>query len=166
MARRKVGKKGMFVMDILFLILIVFILAVGFIVFRMLYHNLNGVVQGFDFVDSKVKDSANTMDNYKFWDGLFLIVFIIMVVSLWFSAWIIDTHPIFFIVLLIVMIAFTLLAMMFGNAFTDLMTGASLGETDFVIIPAIMNNFVPIIIIVGFVTGILLFAKMRNNAGG
>jgi hypothetical protein len=163
----KFGRKANFILDITFLLVFLFALAIIFILVYFIRKPL--LVVSSDLAADQPVLKAN-IDNIKdhdntYWDSLFLFLFLAMWIALWFSVWFIDTHPVFFIVMLIIMVVVTLLAMMFGDAFTAMFTSNDLTSTanEFIIIPFIMQNIVVVMICGGFVTGILLFAKNRRT---
>lgn len=166
--RTLLGKKGMFIIDIILLVTVVFMMAVVFIVFgKNIKEVTNDFVAGNDDIPTTFKVQAQEMsDNSNgFWDGAFLFIFIGMILALWISVWFIDTHPVFFVVLLIVMVIVTVLGMFFGNAYVDMMTNSDYTATanEMMFTTFIMSNFALVMTVVGFITGALLFAKTRQN---
>lgn len=163
------GKFGMFALDILFLVIVVFLMAVVFIVFKKVSYDLvDGMIVQNEALPDNVQEYGQSMNENStgFWDFAFLFIFVALIIVLWISVWFIDTHPLFFVLLVVLMIIITLLSMMFSNTFETLMTNSAFSATaaEFTIIPFIMSNIVTIMIVVGFITGVLLFAKTRSVA--
>lgn len=163
------GKKGNFVLDIGLIMIIVFFLGLMLITLRLVYTPIDNVIQGIE--DNGASDeiqadhSAMTNNQTTVFDWLYLLVLVSLAITLWVSVWFIDTHPVFFIVVFIFIILYALVSMALSNSFTSLLTDNSLSPTaqQFIIMPFIMNNIVAIMIGIGFITGILLFAKTRGG---
>lgn len=165
------NKRGMFLIDIIYMVILVFLMAIIFIVAKKASYDLvEGMVVNNTALPQSVRDQGADMNagSTGFWDFAFLFIFIALVIVLWISVWFIDTHPLFFILLVVIMIVVALLCMMFANTFETFMTDSAYTSTinEFTIIPFIMGNIVAIMIVIGFITGILLFAKTRSVSGG
>jgi len=113
--------------------------------------------------ESKAMLNKNISQFPALFDNLFILAFVLLVVGLIITSFLIDTHPIFFI-LTAVMVVFSLLAMLIlSNVYDDLMTGADIGlfANLFPKISYVMTHFVELSIAAAFMTLIALYAKQR-----
>lgn len=158
------NKRGNFTVDIIVLIVILFVGAVMFVVLKQFQDVGQEIIGDIEGVDPQIQENYQKTNSYNFWDGFYFFIFLALLLSLWVSVWFIDSHPVFFVILLILVGAFLLISMALNNAYLDLFTNTgTYSETasGFAIMPFIMGHIVAITVIVAFVTGILLFAKMR-----
>lgn len=156
---------------ITFLIAVVMLLLVGPIVLKVVTGTLtpfaealnNTGVGGGEIAMENVTHVKNVFVN--FWDGILLIGFLIVILMLFMSAFLIDTSP-FFMILYIIMFFLTVV---FAPAIIGIVDGiydsgvyvdevAKLGFLDF-----IRLNFGVIITVIGVITMIIIYAKLRFN---
>lgn len=160
-------KRGNYAFDVLWIMIFIFILAGGVLIGKLIVGELHGATDKMDIPD-EAKDMVETIDDgyVSAWDGLFLFTFIILVGALWFSSWIIDAHPIFFIVTVVLVIIFTIINMILSTIFDGMFSNNSMSSIadQFIIIPFFMDNLVIIMLVVAIITGVLLYSK--RSAGG
>lgn len=156
---------------IMFIIAVVMLLLVGPIVLKIVNGTLtpfadalnNTGVAGGDLAKENVTHVKTTFIN--FWDGVLLVGFLIVILMLFMSAFLIDSSP-FFIVLYIIMFFLTIL---FAPSIVGVVDGiydsgvyveevAMLGFLDF-----IRLNFGIILTIIGVITMVIIYAKLRFN---
>ena len=152
-----------------FIIVVVMLLLMGPIILKVVSGTLtpfatalnNTGVGGGDIASTNVTHVKNVFIN--FWDAILLIAFLIVILMLFMSAFLIDASP-FFMILYIVMFFMTVL---FAPAVVNIVDGiydsgvyveevAMLGFLDF-----IRLNFGIIITVLGVITMIIIYAKLR-----
>jgi hypothetical protein len=116
-------KRANAVIDTLFIIIILFVCAVVWIISFSVQKDLNDDIQASD-MRAEGKDVMQTTTNtaYKVLDGgilFFLIGFWILALI---ASFMVDSHPIFFIVSLILLIAVLIVVIVLGNVFDDIFT--------------------------------------------
>jgi len=161
------GKRGQFQLDLVTLLIIIFVFVILLVVGKLVTTQIDDAVQTIDEIPAEPKNVISAIDDgyIKFMDGAFLFLFIGLLIALWFTVWIIDTHPIFFVISIISMISLVLVAMLVHNVYFEMFTDdATLSSiaADFTIIPFFMQNLLAITIVVSGITGVLLFAKFRQ----
>lgn len=159
-------KRGSFGLDILlFLILLFFVAVIGIALYPALT-GINDIIQEDAEIPAQYKAVPdNFTTNYPLWlDEMFLLLFVLAALALWVTAWFIDVYPVFFVVAIIVLVFLTLGGMLLSNAFQDSFVDTDLASdaAAFTIIPFIMGNLGYITIVIGSVTAILLFSKLRG----
>lgn len=153
---------------ITFIIVVVMLLLVGPIILKVVNGTLtpfatalNNTVPGGELASQNVTHVKNVFIN--FWDGILIIGFLIVILMLFMSAFLIDASP-FFMILYIIMFFLTVL---FSPAIIGIVDGiydsgvyvdevAMLGFLDF-----IRLNFGVIITVIGVLTMIIIYAKLR-----
>ena len=86
--------------DNLYLVVILAFVALMIVIMAMLQTPLNNVVQGIEgdnVAINEVKAQSQRFEDtkYDFYDWIYLLVMVMMIISLWVSVWFIETHPIF-----------------------------------------------------------------------
>lgn len=156
------SKRGSYVYDMLWLVVIIFVLGIAAVVGKVLVSELTVATDEMP-LPAEVGDTIHDVDDgyVGAWDFFYLFAFVILVGMLWYSSWIIDAAPIFFIIMIVVTIIFTVVNMLLSTVFDDLFSNNGLSDTasQFVIIPFMMNHIVIIMIVVAVITGVLLYAK-------
>jgi len=163
------SKRASYAFDLIWIIVFVFVLAVGVIVGKLIVSQLNLATDEMP-IPAEAKTMVDTIDTgyTSAWDGLYLFAFVILCTALWFSSWIIDAHPVFFIITVVLIIIFSIVSMILSTIFDKMFENNSMSPIadQFVIIPFFMDNFVIIMIIVGIITGVLLYAKRSSGGVG
>jgi len=166
------NKKGQ--MDfplITFMVVVVMLLLVGPIILKVVTGTLtpfadalnSSGVGGGELAKANVTHVKDVFIN--FWDGILVIGFLIVILMLFMSAYLIDVSP-FFMILYIIMFFLTVL---FSPAVLGIVDGiydsgvyveevAMLGFLDF-----IRLNFGVIITVIGVISMIIIYAKLRFN---
>lgn len=155
---------------ITFIIVVVMLLLVGPIVLKVVTGTLtpfatalNNTVPGGELAGQNVTHVKDVFVN--FWDGILVIAFLIVILMLFMSAFLIDASP-FFMILYIIMFFLTIV---FAPAIMGIVDGiydnavyvnevAQLGFLDF-----IRLNFGVIITVIGVLSMIIIYAKLRFN---
>ena len=156
---------------ITFIIVVVMLLIVGPVILKVVNGTLtpfanalnSSGVPGGEIASTNVTHVRTVFIN--FWDGILVIGFLIVILMLFMSAFLIDASP-FFMVLYIIMFFLTVL---FSPAVISIVDGiydsgafvdevALLGFLDF-----IRLNFGVIITILGVLSMVIIYAKMRFN---
>ena len=96
-------------------------------------------------------------------DNLFLFAFILLGIFVLVSVFLIDTHPIFFILSILLLVGVFIVGGIMANALDDIMSDPSISEyaNQFPYTGWIMTHLVELIIALTFLVTIALFAKYR-----
>lgn len=165
--RRKMNKKGNAVVDSITVIVIIFAFAVITVVGFKAFGELNDTIQQNDFLGNDSREiSQDQYDNYPgLMDNLFFIAFILLCVFALVSSFMIDTHPIFFVFTIIMLIAVFVVAFFLANGYEDIMSTDMLSEeaNEFTKINWIMTHLLELAIGLGFMVTLVLFIKYRQG---
>lgn len=165
------GKKGQMDFPLIpFIVVVVMLLLVGPIILKVVTGTLtpfatalNNTVPGGELAGANVTHVKDVF--VSFWDGILIIAFLIVILMLFMSAFLIDASP-FFMILYIIMFFLTVV---FAPAIVSIVDGiydnavyldevAQLGFLDF-----IRLNFGVIITVIGLISMIIIYAKLRFN---
>ncbi len=151
--------------DMATLLVVPFALAIIFIVLNMTFSEVNDAWQNTSIVnnDSKNIMSDNEAKYTTILDQGFMMLFVGLIIAGIVGLFVLDTHPILFIVSAFAMIALFLVGGLLANSFSDATeTGSILSfKNEFTFIPLIMENLFPTIIIVGGIFAVAFFGKLR-----
>ena len=158
---KKPGKKGnaadIFVISVIFLVLAIFIITLFYIQDGIRDQmGEAGVISTENF--AIIDDATNNFSGL--WDGIFVFVFVGLVIATIIGAALVRVYPaIFFISLFLLAIAISLSAV-FSNVFEEYTTGAfSNAASEFPMISHIMGNWPIYITVIGILILIVLYAK-------
>lgn len=159
------NKKGNEFLDIIMVVLVLLGMAImGLIVYNV-FSDLNTDIQADSDISANAKSQVqNLQTNFPSWmDNAFLLVAGLLWVFLIISAFLIDTHPAFFVITIILLIFAFIIVMILSNTFTDF-SGASefTGyQNSFPITFFFMEHFLTIIMVMGFSVLIVLYGKNK-----
>lgn len=98
------------------------------------------------------------------YDYVFLTIVVFFIIGLFISFSMIDSHPAYFFLILIVFIFLIIANAALSNVFETFTEGSFSAEAQgFPILGYLMENWVMIIVVVGFVALGLLFAKLQTG---
>lgn len=155
------NKKGN-VFDVIYIMMILFLFITLTLIAVKIYNEWEESSQGkltsptSDIVLQKASMTLDTLDIvFAFVVGMmFILVFI--------SAFMIDTHPAFFVVTLILLIIALILAVVFSNIYETISTGALTEEAErYTVSNYLMSNLPFIILIAIIASSIVLYAKFK-----
>lgn len=165
-------KKGLFVLDLLVIILFV----VGFAVSTLIAFKVHNEfkAQALPQLNTEFDDNVTlsvmerTDDVLQSMDYIFLIVLVGLAVTVVISVAFIQSHPVFFIVCVVLLIVVILLAAQFSNLFYEIRTTPDLqnATSSYSIIPSFMDRLPLIALIIGAIILIYLFGKGKGWFGG
>jgi magnesium-transporting ATPase (P-type) len=154
------NKKG-FVQDIAFLGVIILVISMCFIFGYKIFSDLNNNYQESNMSeDSKNILNENTARFSSIWDGIFIVIFIIMSLAIIISISMIPTHPMFFFVGVILFIFILIGIAIISNSYQDVTDGAEITESvnQFSVTDWIMSHLVELLLVVGFIGFIVMYA--------
>jgi len=95
------------------------------------------------------------------WDNLYLMILVLLWIGMLVTSFLIDTHPLFFYISLIVVIILLVVGVWMGNAFLEIAQDAEFsGVTNsFPKMMWIANNWLIVIMVISFTTMLALYAK-------
>lgn len=148
--------------------ILLFALAIIAVVAHVISSDINAEIQASDDFDALPKEvSANLSTSFlSFADKFFLVAIIALGVSSFVAASMLNTHPFFFIGAIVTMGIIVTAGAALSNAYEDFATtdGIDVYADDFVILPMIFNNYAQIMVVLGILLMIGVFAKTRSGA--
>lgn len=157
------NKRGQAIFDMLMVIIVLFILGIAAVVGGYIMNELNDEIQADDDMSETAKTASGSVNsNYSTWfDNVFLTVLIFLWIMLIVTSFMIDAHPIFFIITVLLLIVVFIVGMAMANSYEELTNDADFAEfagnmtkTSF-----IFDNFLIILIIMGLTAAVSLYAK-------
>jgi len=156
-------KKGV-IEDVANVVVLPFILAFVFIVMASLFSDINSGWQS-DISNNLSKEIVSTNEGkfVSIFDNAFVIILIGMILAGVVGLFVIDTHPIMFLVTAIGIIVLLLVAAMMANSFSDVTEDGDIAESldRFTFLPLIMENLFLISTVIAGIFTLAFFAKLR-----
>ena len=157
------NKKGQVIFDMILVVIVLFVLAIAAVIGSYVYKELDDEIQADDdFSDVSKGVSADVQANYSTWfDNILLTVLIFLWILLIVTSFLVDAHPIFFIITVLMLIVVFIAGMAMANSYEELMLDEDLApfaegmpKTAF-----IFDNFLIILIVMGLTAALSLYAK-------
>lgn len=162
---KNINKKGNAVLDGITIVVVMVALGIFLLFGNYIIDTLNTDIQAADDIGADAKGVVSTINsNYvSLFDNLFLFAFILLVIFILVSVFLIDTHPIFFIVSAILLIFVFVVAGLLANVYNDVATDSDLVtySNNFTYMSWLMTHLLEVIIGLGFLISIVLFAKFK-----
>lgn len=145
-------KRANAMLDTLFIVIILTVLAVIWIIGVYVLRDINTDLQADSDLTANAKSNLQhvTDVSYKVLDGSIFFMLIMFWIIALITSFLLDTHPIFFIVSLILLIAVFFVVIVMGNFFHEIFTDDITGmDTYFPLTFWIFNHFLIVSIIIG-----------------
>ena len=111
-----------------------------------------------------VNASGQLYDKYdNLMDNLFMFMFVLFVIGVVISVFLIDTHPIFFGLTLVLLIGLFSVTLLIGNVYDDMMTDASISgyANEFPYMHWVNTHILELIVSISFLIIIAMYAKFK-----
>jgi len=162
------NNKGSSMTDLILLVVIIFSLAIITIIGAKTFSSINDELQNQNEISDNAKNLINDAENSynSVFDGIFLFALAGLGIALFMGAFMLDSHPVFYFFALFLMAIVCLIAAILGNVYEEFTSEGAYASTaaSFTIIPFVMSNFLSIIIGLGFLLIIGLYAKSKQEA--
>lgn len=166
MGFQNMNKKGSMV-DVVVVGILLLALSGTAIVGYVIASDINDEIQASeDFSAISKEVSENNKTSYlNFADNIFLIAIIALAIGAFVSATLLNTHPFFFLGAIIIMAVIVSAGAAMSNAFEEFSTDPSIEpySSDFVVLPFIFAHYPKIMVGLGVLLMIGLFAKSRSG---
>ena len=161
-------RKGNAVTDTITVLVFLLVFVIIGITAKYVFNEVNDDMQANPDMGNTTKDTVGAVHarSGNFLDGLFLFFFILIWALMIVASFMVDSHPIFFIFTIILMVFVFFLGALLGNVYEGLTDDAELDAViaaDFPITDWIMSHFLLSCIVVGFSIIIVLFGKNRAS---
>ena len=160
------NKKGNAIIDGLTILVVLFAFALISVFGMKVFDDVNTDIQAdtdMNLTEAKAV-SQDLYDKYPaLLDNLLLFAFGLLVIFTLVSVFMLDTHPIFFIITIMLLVGVFIVAIIFANTYDDLMTDTEFSPyaNQFPYTSWLMTHLVEVMIAVCFLLSIGLFVKFR-----
>lgn len=164
-------KKGNIILDMILALVIIMVFAFSIFFGYMLLDNVNTSFQADPDLSTEAKAVISNYhaDYPSSFDGAFLMFIILLWVFFLISTFFLDSHPIFFIIFLILVVFVLITSMVINNVWYETITGTAeftVYESSFPIIMWYFDNILTIWIVISCSCLVTLFAKSKIDGGG
>jgi len=158
-------KRGNAILDGIFIFIIIVVFAIVSIYGSKVFDELNTEIQA----DADIGSSAKTMSNNLYLkynpllDNLIMFAFALFIIFAVISVFLLDTHPIFFVITIMLLVAMFIVSLLMANTFDDIMTDPEISgyANEFNFTTWIMGHLLELSIALGFLVAILTFVKFK-----
>lgn len=163
-------KKANIFFDVTLFILVLFVFGLVAIFSTKLLHGFNTSIQQTSTLGNQSSVYLNNVDGYMggFFDNLFVFFLVLLWVATIIFSFLIDNHPVFFIIALFLLIITVFIGFLMGNVFNDITTNTDLTDdiSSFTLTTWVFNNMGLVTLIVGASVIIALYVKNTFSGGG
>jgi len=160
-----IGKKGSYG-DLFYIVFIATLFAITAVVCWVAFSKINDNLQANDNIAATSKAIlTKSVNNYvTLLDGIFLVVIVVLYLAAIILAFQIDTHPVFFILSIVVFGVLVFITAVMANVFWEFASNAAITTyaDDFTIITLVMNNFAQIMTVLGFGLAAVMYARSQQ----
>ena len=112
------------VFDMLTVVIILIVLAISLPFIFKMFADWNTEIQADDDLGTDAKEVSQNWENrgYAVWDGAFLFLFVFLWIGVIIASFMIDAHPIFFVVSLVLMIFMLIVVAELGNLYDEVIS--------------------------------------------
>lgn len=165
--RKRMNKKGSMI-DVFFLIVTVVGLAIFILIISHVTPEITDGLKEVDKINktNESRDALNAVEsNNDKLDGVLLFIFVGLIIGIFITAFLIDSHPIFVPIYIFLLGFAVLIGVIMNKVYESFYNSETLNETarGLTFTTAILNNYVPIVIGVGIITMIIIFAKPKQQ---
>lgn len=151
--------------EIMLIIVIMFTIAIIAPIGYKLISEINPKIQNTTTLPTVGKEALNTaQDRYvNIFDGAYLLILVMLIIAVVIGAAMLDVHPMFFIIAVIALAIFIIVTAILSNAFQEYSTTTAISPyiSQFPIILFVMQHYATIIVGVGFMVLVTLYAKTK-----
>lgn len=159
---KKLNRKGSIV-DVLFIVVMMFVLALVFLLATSMYTNINNSLQSSDTISDNSKTILSNFNTKfpKVLDNAFVFILAGLILAVLIGGFLIRDHPAFFFVAMFMLIFFVALSAIFANVYHDVANSEafSASAANYPKMQHIMNNFPVYAAVFGGLIIIILYAK-------
>lgn len=143
-----------------------FVLAVIGVFSFYTFDQLNTDLQADTSMATVSKETSQTLyDNHApLMDNLFMFAFVLFVLFVIVSAFVIDTHPIFFFISIILLMGVFVVAGIMGNTYDDIMSDSEISAyaNEFTYASWVMTHILELMVTIVFLISVVLFIKFKT----
>lgn len=159
------NRKGNIVLDSLLVIIVLFVLAIVSVMTYRSFSAVNDIIQNDTNLVQEARDQIGDLED-KFpslFDGIFIMSFGLLWILVIASSLTVDTHPMFFVLILILLVGILFTGAVFSNAYQSITGNTDIAAfaSSFPMTNQILENFVTVIIGISFSIGISLYLKSK-----
>lgn len=161
------NKKGNVVADSVLVVFILFIVGIVSVVGYIVLEDINEDIQADADISAtaKAEISDSTTRFPAVFDSIFAMAFILLWAVVIIASFMIDSHPIFFALTMILFIGVLIAGAMFSNAYEEFEEDSeyAAAAANFPIISFVNTHLVLFLLAIGISIGIVLFGKARTG---
>lgn len=158
------------VMDVIFIVITLIVLGVGFFFIKYVFDDINTDLLADNDLSPQAKATLSQGNaNYTSWSDYTVgFVFFGMLISILITSYLIDVHPVFFVISLILFVFVIFVGVEISNGFQEIVGDSELLslQDDYPITMFITENLVMILIATFVLMSIILYGKTSGVGGG
>ncbi len=155
--------------DLFFAGVFVVVIAFGLVIAGVIWNGFSAKMTNSVLNESSGAIFQKIDRTFGFFDGAIVFVQVVLILSLIFSVFLINSHPAFFVVSLFLLVISIFLGGIYQDLWESLSSNSAVNETinnQFNLTNKLFSNYPIILTVVGFLFLIALYAKLQSGDGG
>jgi hypothetical protein len=158
-------KKANMPLEVITVLIILVVFAIGGLFAHQIWEDLDDDIQANDDLSNTSKDITKGMAaNFPVWlDNIFIFIFVLFVIFVLVGVFMIDSHPVFLAISVILLIGAFVVAIFLGNAYYDIASsdGVAVFANNMPFMAWIMNHIAEMMIGIAFMASVALYVKLK-----
>jgi len=167
MVRFGQSSKGNAILDVMLIIVLLFVLGLGALYGSKIFGELDAEIQADTDMHNITRDTSGDLyGKYNsLMDNLLMFAFVLLVMFVLISVFTLDTHPIFFITTVILLVFVFIVAMMLANSYDDIARDSELSSiaNNLPYMTWLWNHVVTVTVGIAFLVAIVMYIKYKNG---
>lgn len=149
--------------DIIFVTIFIFVFAVSFFFGYIIMDKFKAEVNQTNTID--VSYIQTGQDAFLIFDGLMVFVIAMLFISVIISAFLIDVHPVFFVISLIFLVLSIFVGAQISNIFIEFSQASDIAvaTSNYPLTIYLFQNLPTIILVFGIIISIVIYSKIRQG---
>lgn len=163
--RKCKSRKGNVMLEGLTVLVVMAIFAIAGLYGHQVFSELNDDIQEDETMSNTAKNTVGNLQGHfpAWYDNVFLFAFVLFIMFVLASVFLLDTHPIFFAISIILLIGVFVVAIFVGNAYHEIASDETVAPyaNDMPYMSWVLRHIAEMIIAIGFISGVALFVKVK-----
>lgn len=159
------NKKGNVLLETFFIILVLFVVGITGIVSYKFFGTINDDIQKDLDLDSDAREEFNHLHTRfpSTMDGIFAVCFGLLWIMTIIAAFLIDSHPVFFVVSIVILLSLLFVGGLISNVYEEIETDDMLSDSasSFPITSWILTHLLHVMVVLGGSIALALYGKSK-----
>ena len=163
---KTLNKKGNIILDTLTILVVILAFGIITVYSNQIFGDVNTDIQASDTMSNESKAQVQALYTRfpDVMDGLFVFMFILLWAVALLMSYLIDSHPVFFILSIVLLVFVIFIGGILANTYEDVISEDSISAyaAEFPMMNYIITHIIEFTVAIAFSIGVVLYGKYRN----